>query len=94
MNKLKLIWETESHGQTQGQTDQVMKLLQVMKSSENKRSDLMNELGLSHNPTFRDNYIKPAINLKYIDVTQPESPNSPIQAYKLTKKGKQLKKNK
>ena len=59
-----------------------------MRAGENKRNDLMLELGLSHNYTFRNNYIKPAIKLGVIEMTQPESPNSPTQAYKLTPKGK------
>jgi hypothetical protein len=45
---------------------------------------LMLRLDLKHKPTFRDNYLRPALNAKRIAMTQPDSPNSPTQRYRLT----------
>ncbi|GAB4350529.1 MAG: hypothetical protein Kow0073_05030 [Immundisolibacter sp.] len=48
---------------------------------------LMQVLGLSHRPTFRNNYLNPAIEGGWIERTQPDSPRSPTQRYRLTGKG-------
>jgi hypothetical protein len=52
-------------------------------------SDLIKALGLSHRPTFRGNYLNPAIKGGWIERTQPDSPRSPTQRYRLTEKGRQ-----
>jgi hypothetical protein len=44
--------------------------------------ELMARMGLSHAPTFRTNYLKPAIALGRIEMTEPQSPNSPSQRYR------------
>jgi len=71
-------------------TDQVKTLLSVMKNEHN-RSELMDFLNLSHNHTFRQNYLHPAIEKGLIELTIPDKPNSSKQKYRLTAKGKQLK---
>lgn len=49
-------------------------------------NDLMQALGLSHRPTFRNNYLNPALEDEWIERTQPDSPRSPTQRYRLTGK--------
>jgi predicted HTH transcriptional regulator len=71
-------------------TDQVKALLSVM-INEHNRSELMDFLNLSHNHTFRQNYLHPAIEKGLIELTIPDKPNSSKQKYRLTAKGKQLK---
>ncbi|WP_347273777.1 Fic family protein [Candidatus Kuenenia sp.] len=71
-------------------TDQVKALIRLMEN-EHSRNDLMQLLGLKHGQTFRDNYLNPALIEMLIEMTQPESPNSPTQKYRLTAKGKALK---
>ena len=51
---------------------------------------MMKNLQLKHNATFRQNYLQPAIEAGLIEMTQPDSPNSPTQKYRLTQKGKDL----
>ena len=51
-------------------------------------ADLMKALGLSHRPTFRKNYLNPAMQNGWIERTQPDSPRSPTQRYRLTGKGR------
>ena len=41
---------------------------------------------------FSENYISPALECGFIELTQPDSPNSPTQKYRLTAKGLALKK--
>lgn len=45
-------------------------------------TDLMERLGLSHKPTFRKNYLNPALEQKLIERTIPNKPNSKNQKYR------------
>ncbi len=69
-------------------TDQVASLIQVIGTGEMGSNDLMQILGLSHRPTFRENYLNPALEDGWIERTQPDSPRSPTQRYRLTGKGR------
>jgi Fic family protein len=69
-------------------SDQVKLLLEAIGSSELGSSDLMKTLGLSHRPTFRENYLNPALENGWIDRTQPDAPRSPTQRYRLSGKGR------
>ena len=42
-------------------------------------------LGLKHRPTFRDNYLLPALELGIIEMTVPDKPNSSNQKYRKVK---------
>ncbi len=68
-------------------SDQVKRLLSLLKG-EMLASDIRSLLKLKHNPTFRKNYLLPAIKLELVEMTQPNSPKSPTQKYRLTLKGK------
>lgn len=71
-------------------TDPVQRLLYTFQTkSEQGIASLMKELGLSHRPTFRQNYLNPALAQGYIERTVPDRPNSPAQKYRLTEKGRQ-----
>ena len=70
-------------------TDQVAILIQTMSSGELNSSELMQALGLTHRPTFRENYLNPALTGGWVERTQPDSPRSPTQRYRLTPKGRQ-----
>lgn len=70
-------------------TDQVAMLIKVIGGGELSGSDLMRALGLIHRPTFRENYLNPALTSDWIERTQPDSPRSPTQRYRLTHKGRQ-----
>lgn len=69
-------------------SDQVADLLRALGNRELGSSDLMKALGLVHRPTFRKNYLTPALEASWIERTQPDSPRSPTQRYRLTEKGK------
>ena len=58
---------------------------------ELKRSEIQNTLGLKNREHFVLHYIKPAIEQKYIELVNPDSPNHPQQKYRLTEKGKEMK---
>lgn len=63
-------------------TEQVEKLLEVMDDKEYSTREMMELLGLKHRPSFRDNYLLPALELGYIEMTIPDKPNSSKQKYR------------
>jgi hypothetical protein len=42
----------------------------------------MEKLSLKHKPTFRKNYLRPALDKGLIEMTLPETPNSKNQKYR------------
>jgi hypothetical protein len=72
-------------------SDQVGLLLGALKPGQtSSAAELMQFLGLKHRPTFRNNYLDPAMALGLIEKTHPGSPRSPAQRYRLTDKGRQV----
>ena len=49
-------------------------------------AELMKRLGLSHRPTFRKNYLKPALEAGIIERTIPDKPSSRNQKYRKVRK--------
>lgn len=71
-------------------TEQVKELVKVL-DKEMDRQEIQNKLGLSHRENFRSNYLKPALDIGFVEMTIPDKPNSSLQKYRLTILGKQLK---
>ena len=65
-------------------TDQVKRLLAVMDDSYFTTHLLMEKLGLSHRPTFRKNYLLPALEAGLLEMKYPDKPRSPKQQYRKT----------
>jgi Fic family protein len=65
-------------------TDQVKSLLKVLKTKPLSAVECMTRLKLSHRPTFRANYLHPALAANLIERTIPEKTNSRLQKYRLT----------
>ena len=63
-------------------TDPVAKLLAVLADKELSISELMKLLNLKHKPTFRNNYLKPALAKGVIEMTVPDKPSSKNQKYR------------
>ena len=62
-------------------SDPVEKLLSVMGQDYLSSMQLMTRVGLSHKPTFRKNYLLPALQQGLIRMRHPDVPSSPKQAY-------------
>ena len=62
-------------------TEQVQKLMDVITSEPKSANELMEHVGLKHKLTFRDNYLKPALELGLILMTVPDKPKSSKQKY-------------
>ena len=69
-------------------TPQVGELLAALQG-EMGREALQFTLGLSDRKSFRERYLKPALVDALIELTIPDKPNSRLQKYRLTDKGRQ-----
>ncbi len=69
-------------------SDQVKALLKCLAESEKSNKECMDILGLSHRPTFKENYLQPALHDSLIVMTIPDKPTSSKQKYKITPKGR------
>ena len=65
-------------------SDQVARLLAALRKGPKTATELMAEMGMSHRPTFRNNYIRPAMSAGLVEMTRPESPTAKNQKYRLT----------
>jgi Fic family protein len=71
-------------------SDQVKPLLKALKAKPLSAVECMHRLKLSHRPTFRANHLHPALEHGLIERTLPDKPNSRLQKYRLTPKGRLL----
>lgn len=75
---------------TESVREQVKSLL-VICDGEKSKKELMSELLLKGSRNFLQNYLQPALESQFIEQTNPDSPNSPNQKYRLTSKGIKMK---
>ncbi len=66
-------------------TDQVARLLAALGEEEKSASEIMVSLGLRHKPSFRESYLRPALDLGLIEMTVPDKPRSSAQKYRRTR---------
>ncbi len=64
-------------------TEQVMRLVKALGTHESSSREIMELLGLKHRPTFLYDYLQPAINVGFIDMTLPDKPRSSKQRYRI-----------
>ena len=69
-------------------TDPVKRVLLLLAQGELAPSAIQKAIGLSHRPTFRQNYLRAAENTGLIERTLPDKPNSRLQKYRLTAGGR------
>ena len=65
-------------------SDQVARLLAALRDGPKSATEIMAALGLSHRPTFRKNYLRPALDAGLIEMTRPKSPTARNQKYRST----------
>lgn len=63
----------------------VKRLLAILGEDTLLAVEIMERLGLSHRPTFRKNYLNPALEKLFIERTIPDKPNSKNQRYRRRK---------
>jgi len=69
-------------------TPQVFRLLGSLEKGEQSAGELMRTLGLKSAKNFRATSLNPALGAGLVERTQPDSPRSPTQRYRLTFSGK------
>lgn len=67
-------------------TPQVEQLLRALKEDMG-RDELLGALGLSDRKNFREAYLQPALSAGWVAMTNPSSPKSPKQRYRITPQG-------
>jgi len=99
---LKLPLATHNDPVTDQVTDQVndpvnttvIRLIHALDGQVLGTTALMTLLGLTHRPNFRRHYLNPALEAGWVERTQPHSPNSPTQRYRLTEQARRWLKHK
>lgn len=73
-------------------TPQVERLLNVLTGADKPlaRHELQSRLSLKDRESFRERYLKPALDLGLIEMTLPDKPNSRLQQYRLTDQGRKF----
>lgn len=66
--------------------DHVKNLIRILDKGPLGTPGLMTKL--KHRPTFRQNYLHPALSAGWIEMTEPDSPQSRTQKYRLTERGR------
>lgn len=79
-----VVGKAEADG-TEKLSTSVQKLMDALGDEEFSATEIMDKLGLSHRPTFRKNYLNPAIDQGLIEMTIPDKPSSPNQRYRKKK---------
>ena len=73
----------------QSTSPQVERLLQAI-LGEMRRDALQQAIGLKSVRNFRELYLEPALKAELIEMTIPDKPKSKDQAYRITKRGRQV----
>lgn len=72
----------QDSNQVTDQDSPINRLLGALGDEELSAAEIMKRLGLSHRPTFRKNYLTPALDKRLIERTIPDKPNSKNQKYR------------
>lgn len=73
-------------------TPQVAMLVKALTGADKPlaRNALQSQLSLKDRESFRERYLKPALDIGLIEMTLPDKPNSRLQQYRLTDQGRKL----
>lgn len=77
----------QATGQVEPGISEGIKRVILVLEHEMKSADVQDALQLKHREYFRENYLEPAINEGFVEMTIPDKPNSPYQKYRLSEKG-------
>ena len=73
-----------------GNGETAKRLLALLASGEKSRSELAAELGVSSQPWLSASYLNPLMKQGYIAQTLPQKPKSPLQRYRILRKGREV----
>ena len=67
--------------QDKNPVEKLLSILSVLGDNVLSAVEIMEKLNLVHKPTFRKNYLNPALEAKLIERTIPDNPDSKNQKY-------------
>lgn len=70
-------------------SEKILRLVSAVRGEMSIR-DMMEVMGMKSRPMFLNNYLTPALKAELLERTQPDSPNSPTQKYRLTEEGRKM----
>lgn len=79
--------QSTSNSTSSSTSEKTLRIISVMKGEMSIR-EMMEVMGMKSRPMFLNNYLTPALESGLIERTQPDSPNSPNQKYRLTESGR------
>ena len=65
-------------------------MLETLKDDEMSVRELMDKFDFKSRDKFLANYLTPALEAGYVEMTQPDSPKSPTQKYRLSEAGRKV----
>ena len=71
-------------------SDEEKNIIRAIGNDELSNKEIMARLGLKHAPTYRDNYLNPALADRVVARLYPDSPRHPRQRYLLTVRGQTI----
>ena len=74
----------------EGNGETAKRLLALLAAGEKSRSELAAELGVSSQPWLSASYLNPLMKQGYIAQTLPQKPKSPLQRYRILRKGREV----
>ena len=74
----------------EGNGETAARLLKFLASGEKSRGEIAAELGISSQPWLSRAYLGPLMELGYVAQTLPRKPKSPLQRYRLSRKGRSV----
>jgi len=78
-------------GQVTGQVDPwVMRVVEACSTKDLKSAEIQEVAGIRHRETFQRNYLDKLLEDELLERTIPNKPNSRLQKYRLTEKGRLL----
>lgn len=78
---LQVIYDTITDVKDERIPEKVEKLLSIMDYEPQSAKELMQKLGITRNQTFRESYLKPALERDLIAMTDPANPKNRNQKY-------------
>lgn len=78
---LQVIFDALQEASDDALPEKIERLMSVISYEPKSAKELMRLLGVTRGQTFRDGYLKPAIEKGLVSMTEPDSPNSRNQKY-------------
>ena len=80
----------ESGGESGGESNMALRILRLLQSSPHSKADIARVFGKAKPNRYLDDMMKSLLDREQAEYTLPDKPNSRLQQYRLTRKGRAL----